>query len=49
MIKPTADRPSAQEISDFINSNGTKPLLIEDYKKCLKETGKYEIKSEQNK
>lgn len=34
MTKVTKDRPSAQEILDFLKSNGTKPLVIEDYKKC---------------
>lgn len=35
MTKITENRPSAQEILDYINSDGTKPLVIEDYKNCL--------------
>ena len=35
MTKITQNRPSAQEILDYINSDGTTPLVIEDYKKCL--------------
>lgn len=35
MTKIRENRPSAQEILDYINSDGKKPLVIEDYKNCL--------------
>jgi hypothetical protein len=43
MTKIRENRPSAQEILDYINSNGANPLLIKDYKKCLDDTKDVEL------
>jgi serine/threonine protein kinase len=43
MTKIRENRPSAQEILDYINSNGANPLVIEDYKKCLDDTKDVEL------
>jgi serine/threonine protein kinase len=37
MTRITPNRPSAREILNYLKSNGTKYLVIKDYKKCLPE------------